>query len=409
MSAEWRWVNLPGNFAEELVADLCTDVKSSDVWEDAGEAGCGRGCIVIQTNATSSFHVSFSHTDTVPFRGTDTPVLRFVVGKRRNSMTAVGLGNPYLRKEPIDFTKSQDALLTDREDRSRTYWFLYDRLVSVAAMGVGAPQADLCRLVCRFRDATGFREEVCQQLRYVSVSSGKKPVSLRIVRLGAPPDVSVQRYRFSPTSWEELPWIGNSVVFDLDDKHRQLVVRAQQLLQASPLAPFYGFVEPRCLCLNVYRLLDPLRRSELFLRGEDVDGIEWSIFHGELAQRIAPVLQSSTWTYVPMRYDRADCTSISLAPTGAGCSKTLSTWSAAIQEASRLRSSGMPKELLTLTFAFPVFPIEGENAVQARRDVVREICALFEKEWGVMEFREPFFVRWETCTRYVRYTPEDAT
>ena len=42
--------------------------------------------------------MSFSHDSAVPTRGTDVPSLRFVVGKRRNSMTTVGLGNPYIKK-----------------------------------------------------------------------------------------------------------------------------------------------------------------------------------------------------------------------------------------------------------------------------------------------------------------------
>eukprot|EP00438_Fugacium_kawagutii_P017431 Skav208461 [mRNA] locus=scaffold1104:221196:222862:+ [translate_table: standard] len=86
----------------------------------------------------SSFHVSFSHTDALPIRGTDVPSLRFVVGKRQNSMTSVGLGNPYVKKEPIDFTRQSDALLTSNPEKSRTYWFLYDKVLSVAAMGVQA-------------------------------------------------------------------------------------------------------------------------------------------------------------------------------------------------------------------------------------------------------------------------------
>lgn len=42
------------------------------------------------------------------------------------------------REEPIDFTKQADALLTNNPEKSRTYWFLYDRIVQVAAMGIQA-------------------------------------------------------------------------------------------------------------------------------------------------------------------------------------------------------------------------------------------------------------------------------
>ncbi|CAK9004074.1 Chaperone protein DnaJ [Durusdinium trenchii] len=141
-------------------------------------------------------------------------------------MTSVGLGNPYLKKEPIDFTKQADALLTNNPEKSRTYWFLYDRIVQVAAMGIQAvPQADVCRLLCRFRDSIGFRAEVCEQVRYIIVSSGKRPVSLRIVHIGPPPDLSIPRHQFDPISWEELPWQGCSCVFQLDEKHLELMKR----------------------------------------------------------------------------------------------------------------------------------------------------------------------------------------
>lgn len=385
-------MNLQGGFSEELIADLCSP--------DSGGANQGRGCIAIQTNATSSFHVTFSHTDTLPTRGTDTPVLRFVVGKRKNSMTSVGIGNPYIKKEPIDFTRCPDALLTGDPEKSRVYWFLYDRNVSVAAMGVqAAPQADLCRLVCRFRDTVGFRAEVCQNLRYLVLSSGKRPVSLRVMNISAPPDVSIPRYRFDPERWLNLPWEGASCILDLDDAHRQLVERVQKILAASPIAPFYGFVEPSSFCLNAYRLIDSLRKSELF-PGHSCDDLDMSACHAEIHGRLSPVLESAPWTYFPLKFDRADCTAITLAPLGAGCSKAVSKWLEAVKKVTQLRNGATNRELLTLTFAFEVFPVEGENAQQARRDVVREITSMLEKEWGIMDFNGPRLVRWRTHTEY---------
>lgn len=400
MSADWRWVNLNGGFTEELVADLC-----------AGSADSGsmsRGCIVIQTNATASFHVAFSHTDRLPIRGSDNPALRFVVGKRQNSMTSVGLGSPYVKsKEPIDFTKSADALLTGDPEKSRTYWFLYDRSVGVAAMGVQvAPQADLCRLVCRFRDASdslGFRAEVCENLRYIVLSSGKKPVSLRIVNVFAPPDISIPRYRFDPERWAPLPWQGSSCVFELDEFHRFLVERVQQVLRSSPIAAFYSFVDPKCFCLNAYRLMDTLRRVELF-PGRTSDDLDWRTCHDEVYNRMQPVLSSAPWTFWPLRFDRVDCTAITLASTGLGCGKAISEWCKAMEKATMLRNGATSREMLTLTFAFEVFPVEGENAAQARRDVIREITSLLEKEWGMMEFRCPQLVCWQTHTDYVPYS-----
>jgi len=391
MSADWHWVNLPGGFTEEVVADLSENFE------------LGRGCIVVQTNATTSFHVGFSHSAALPLRGTDEPVLRFVVGKRRNTMTSVGFGNPYLKKEPVDHTKAPDALLTSDAEKSRTYWFLYDTAVGVAAMGVQvAPQADLCRLVCRFRDSIGFRAEVCERLRYVVLSSGKQPVSLRVVNICAPPDISIPRFRFDPVTWSALPWQGNSFIFELDDEHRRLVERAQRLLMASPIAPFYSCVEPRCLCLNAYRLLDPLRRLELF-PGEGAEHLDWAACHGEVHRRLLPVLASAPWTYLPLRFDRADCTGITLAPPGKGCGRAVAEWAKAVQHATGLRNNATNREMLSVAFAFEVFPVEGENAAQARRDLVREIGDLLSKEWGTMEFRVPLLACWQTHTAYVPF------
>lgn len=392
MSADWRWVNLQGGFSEELVCDLCHP--------DANGCSTGRGCIAIQTNATSSFHVSFSHTDALPVRGADNPVLRFVVGKRRNSMTSVGLGNPYIKKEPIDYTQQPDSLLTGDPEKSRTYWFLYDRNVCVAAMGVqAAPQADLCRLVSRFRDAVGFRAEVCENLRYVVLSSGKRPVSLRVLNIFAPPDVSIPRYRFDPERWQNLPWEGSSCIFELDDAHRQLVERVQRLLAQSPIAPWYGFVDPSCICLNIYQLLDTLRKFELF-PGSQSDDLDWPSCHGEIRKRLASVLESSSWTFVPLKFDRVDCTAITLAPVDAGCSRAIAAWTNAVQKASNLRNGATTREMLTVKFAFEVFPVEGENVTQARRSVVRDITSLLEKEWGTMPFLSPRLACWHTHADY---------
>eukprot|EP00438_Fugacium_kawagutii_P017433 Skav208463 [mRNA] locus=scaffold1104:231242:238768:+ [translate_table: standard] len=83
---------------------------------------------------------------------------------------------------------------------------------------------------------------VCEQVRYVIVSSGKRPVSLRLVHVGAPPDISIPRYQFDPVTWEELPWPGCSCVFQLDERHLQLMKRVQALLSSSPLGPLYHLV-----------------------------------------------------------------------------------------------------------------------------------------------------------------------
>eukprot|EP00931_Biecheleriopsis_adriatica_P051136 TRINITY_DN29630_c0_g1_i2.p1 TRINITY_DN29630_c0_g1~~TRINITY_DN29630_c0_g1_i2.p1 ORF type:complete len:422 (-),score=63.81 TRINITY_DN29630_c0_g1_i2:30-1124(-) len=362
----------------------------------------------------SSFHVSFSHTDALPTRGSDVPVLRFVVGKRRNSMTSVGIGNPYLKKEPIDSTNQVDALLTDTPERSRTFWFLYDSNLQVAAMGVqGNPSAASCRLLCRFRDAVGFRAEVCEQVRFVSVSSGKRPVSLRVVHVGAPPDVSIRRNMFDPVSWQELPWQGCSCVFQLDAPHLELVQRLQGLLQASPIGPLYELVRPGCICLNAVRLLDPLRRPELFAGNSNVvssheEEVDWHTCHQEVYRRLQHLFFSAPWTFFPLRVERADCTSITLAPTGPGCHKAVWAWVKAVEEATGLRNLATAKEALTLTFAFEVFPVLGENAAQVRRDVVREITALLDKEWGVMEFSLPRLACWQTWTNWEAFQTQAA-
>ncbi|CAE6935806.1 dnaJ [Symbiodinium sp. CCMP2592] len=405
MSSDWNWINLPGGHAEQLVADL-----EALPAEDGNQPCTGRGMIVVQTNATCSFHISFSSTDVLPTRGTDVPTLRFVVGKRRNTMTSVGLGNPYLKKEPIDFTRQQDALLTSNPERSRTFWFLYDKVVQVAAMGVqGCPQADVCRLLCRFQDSIGFRAEVCENLRYIVISSGKLPVSLRIVHVGPPPDVSIPRHLFDPVEWKELPWQGCSCIFELDEQHLAILKRIQSLLSASPLGPLYQLVPPECLCLNPARLLDPFRRPELLCQGPSVvadspgDEMDWRACFEQVQERLAIPLHSGPWTYWPLRFDRADCTTVTLVPTGPVCQQAVSSWVAAVQQASGLRNAAVPREMLTLTFAYEVFPVEGENASQVRRDLVREIKAILDKEWGVMEFIGPKLALWQTKSRWLPF------
>merc|ERR1712232_59511 len=98
-----------------------------------------------------------------------------------------------------------------------------------------------------------------------------------------------------------------------------------------------------------------------------------------------------------------DCTTITFAATGTGCSRTISEWCKAVQSATALRNSATNRDMLTLTFAFEVFPVEGENVAQVRRDLVREITSLLETEWGIMEFRCPQMVCWQTHTRGVPY------
>ncbi|CAJ1351901.1 unnamed protein product, partial [Effrenium voratum] len=304
--------------------------------------------------------------------------------------------------EPIDFTRQADALLTDTE-KSRTYWFLYDREVAVAAMGVQAnPQADSCRLLTRFKDCfSGFREEVCQQLRYVIVSSGKRPISLRVVHIDAPPDISIPRYLFDPVSWRELPWQGCSCVFQPDEAHLELIKRAQQLIAASPLGTLYQLIGPDHLCLNAVRLLDPFRRTELRRQPQSVvvestEEEEWRACFEEVDRRLVTVFHSAPWTFWPLRFERADCTSVSLAPIGPGAQECVGAWVAAVEAATGLRNSATHREMLTLDFAYQVFPVEGENAVQARRDLAREITALLQKEWGTMDFRDPKLAVWQT-------------
>merc|ERR1712217_697376 len=196
--------------------------------------------------------------------------------------------------------------------------------------------------------------------------------------------------------------MGNSCVFLLDELHKQLVVKAQKLLAGSPIAPFYCLVEPDCFCLNAYRLLDPLRRPELF-PGYDVDELDWMTCHDEVYRRVAPVLQSAPWTFWPLKFERADCTTITLSSSGAGCTRVISEWCKALQQSTGLRNVASNREMLTLSFAFEVFPVEGENVVQVRRDLVKEITNVLQKEWGIMEFHSPHFACWQTHTRSKNY------
>ncbi|CAE7386075.1 dnaJ [Symbiodinium natans] len=76
--------------------------------------------------------------------------------------------------------------------------------------------------------------------------------------------------------------------------------------------------------------------------------------------------------------------------------------------ASGLRNAAVPREMLTITFAYEVFPVEGENASQARRDLVREIKAVLDKEWGVMEFIGPKLALWQTKSCWLPFQASHA-
>ena len=69
-------------------------------------------------------------------------------------------------------------------------------------------------------------------------------------------------------------------------------------------------------------------------------------------------------------------------------------------EASGLRNALAPRELLSLSFANEVFPVEGEHAFLARRQLVREIKALLEQEWQVMDFKEPRLALWHSKSQW---------
>lgn len=398
-SSKWNWVNLPGGFQEKVVVDLVGLAESHGT-------GLGRGCVLIQTNATSAFRVIFSEVPTLPIRDSDNPALCFVVGKRKNSCSCVGFGSPYVNKEPAEVTTSQDALLTSTPEKTRIFWFLYDKEVGVCAMGVQHPQPDFSRLVCRFgEERGGFRREICENLRYVVVSSGKRPVSLNLMSVMAPPEVSIPQYKFDPRIWTNLPWFGNSLIFDLDQERRRLVKQCQEFLMASEIANLYAVVDPDCLCLNAYPMLDPLNKSQQqFFPGEDPEEVSWKRCHDRVARSCETVLNSASWTYWPLAFDRADCTTVHLKPTGERCKSAIQAWMAAVQEGTGLPSQKNTREALSFAFAFEVFPVIGENNQKHRREVVRKITEHLEKNWRICEFAEPRLVCWKTHTDFVPFS-----
>mmetsp|Transcript_40852 Transcript_40852/g.91666 ORF Transcript_40852/g.91666 Transcript_40852/m.91666 type:complete len:288 (+) Transcript_40852:3-866(+) len=273
-------------------------------------------------------------------------------------------------------------------------------------MGVQAqPQPDHCRLIACLRDGHGYKEEICQNLRYLVVGAGRSSVSLRVVQVMAAPDLSIPRHHFNAVTREKLPWPGNSVVFELDEKHQKLVEKVQQLLLASPLAPYYALVEARCVCLNIFRALDPPRRNEFHIStdGKQLEEFSWPDYHTELQQRISGIMQSAAWTYFPMKVDRVDCTAIMAAAISPGCDASLSAWLKELQQVAGLRNGATRREMLELKFAFQVFPLEGEKIAQIRRDVVRQLSAVVEKEWGAMDFRCPQLACWVTHSEYLLY------
>eukprot|EP00434_Breviolum_minutum_P040184 symbB.v1.2.035701.t1/scaffold4868.1/size33687/7 len=122
-----------------------------------------------------------------------------------------------------------------------------------------------------------------------------------------------------------------------------------------------------------------------------------------------------------MRFDRADCTSVTLVPAGPGAQDCVTSWVKAVEEACGLRNAASVREMLTFNFAFEVFPVEGENIAQVRRDLVREIKSMLEKvrgfigflqsadatcvhqEWDVMDFRCPTLAVWQTKSTWLPF------
>merc|ERR1712232_228154 len=120
--------------------------------------------------------------------------------------------------------------------------------------------------------------------------------------------------------------------------------------------------------------------------------------------RLRDVLRSAPWTYWPLRFDKADCTSILLEPAGRTCMKSMSSWCKAVHDATSLRNSATQREMISVTFAFAVYPIEGEMIAQARRDLSRDISNLLRTSWDVMEFSAPRLVCWETWCDHRPYS-----
>ncbi|CAK0893721.1 unnamed protein product, partial [Prorocentrum cordatum] len=125
----------------------------------------GRGVVHLACNTEAPFRVVFSHSEG-PTRGR-AEVLCFVVGKRRNSVSTVGFGNPYQpKKQHLECTYEEDARLSPQQ-ATRDFWFLVDASRGLIAFGAGAPMAETCRALVPLSPADWAKRELIAQLRYV--------------------------------------------------------------------------------------------------------------------------------------------------------------------------------------------------------------------------------------------------
>mmetsp|Transcript_3175 Transcript_3175/g.7149 ORF Transcript_3175/g.7149 Transcript_3175/m.7149 type:complete len:387 (-) Transcript_3175:100-1260(-) len=348
---QWKWSHIPGGHQEEYVGTLPEP---------------GRGIVVVQSNSPAAFRVVMS-VDDKDSRGTGAPVLCFKVGRHQNTSSAVGMGNPFRNKEPLDSTSEADAL-APTDGRLRTYWFMYDREVGIAAFGIEQPQAETVRLLIPLE---GMRREVFDQIQFVRFASGKQKASVNLLNITEAIDLSVRRFQFDKFV-TPVPWHGACIAFQLPEPMRKMFAEIEAEARKTACAPLHAIAKTEHLVLQVLPLLDSISKSSRY-----TDTTDWAYIYEEIYGRAFAVLSSAPWTFFNLSGETADsCTAYLTVSPGVEGRNAIRAWMRAMEAAVGWSSEASMKERLSITFAYPIYPIVGDRMLEARHELSRKVDSI---------------------------------
>eukprot|EP01029_Cantina_marsupialis_P001744 TRINITY_DN1156_c0_g2_i1.p1 TRINITY_DN1156_c0_g2~~TRINITY_DN1156_c0_g2_i1.p1 ORF type:complete len:425 (-),score=129.25 TRINITY_DN1156_c0_g2_i1:550-1824(-) len=212
----------------------------------------GRGSVVIRARG-GEFRIMFSPT-TENTRNIRAPNLCFVIGKNENTESTVGIGNPsYIE---FDTTYEPEAVMSN--DYEQLYWFSFDQSIGMAAFGVGTPGENIQLLV------KSAELENMAPLKHIGLSNWIQHVHLEIESIDEPFDLLAFSHKFNADGSPKR-FRGNSLICFVDkaSKPFEKLVKAQELIAASPLAPYYALLEPSSFHVTVCDLFVESRRKDL--------------------------------------------------------------------------------------------------------------------------------------------------
>lgn len=352
----------------------------------------GRGVVHLACNTEAPFRVVFSHSEG-PTRGR-AEVLCFVVGKRRNSISTVGFGNPYQpKKQHLECTYDEDARLSPQQ-ATRDFWFLVDASRGLIAFGAGAPMAETCRVLVPLGPSEWAKRELIAQLRYVYVESGRRITGVVFRSLRPPADLALRAAvdcRGVP-----LPRPRCAVVHFLrEGRQRELLQRARQVVLDSPLQG--NFVGAQDLFVPLHEPLDELQRSAHF------EGLGWAALCQQFSERLVLMLSSAPWTLFALKIKKVEIDRVLLEPATRETKKALDAYRAGVAAAMQAPLDRFGE--LSVQLALPIFPIVGDAQVAHRKAVVGQLSALLA-DFGTLEACGPEFAAGTEVGRMQPYSPE---